>query len=167
MADSAHQPRDSAGRFKSSQLDPKSTSNLGPEPPAVSAVQHQAMTEEEYNEELKAATALKDALDRERAHQEIMRVGVTDEEVLTMLTVAMMAKFTIVWADTKLLCSDSPDCMRRLPEILQWLERVVPRARNLARRMFDIACYVDWRVRGKLSDILRFDPGRMRAKNVH
>ena len=104
MADSALPPRDSAGRFsKAGDNHDQVEDPSGPitEPPVLSNSEREA--------ELAAAAALKDAVDRNRAEQDILRVNVKDEEVWTILTVAMMAKFTTVWADDRLKCSDSPD----------------------------------------------------------
>ena len=116
MPDVGKSPRDAAGRFVSADAnnDPDlDRSDVAPGPTAE---------REGYESELKAATALHEAMEKERAQQAIMRLVVTDEEVFTILTVAMMVRFTNGWAEDKLKCSDAPDCMRRLPEILAWLD---------------------------------------------
>ena len=112
MADKATAPpRGPDGRFVGGTSDPNlwrsgTGDRAAPSSPSAGS--------DTYAVQLEAATKLKVSLERRQAEQEILRAHVRDEDVLTILTVAMMAKFTVVWADCKLVCSDAPDCMRRL-----------------------------------------------------
>ena len=54
--------------------------------------------------------------------------------------------------------SGDADALRRDAENLAWLERAVPKFRNLAPQMYDICCYVDYRIRRRLHTLLAFDP---------
>ena len=96
----------------------------------------------------------------------MLRVQWVDDSIMTIVTTALMLKFSLVWGDQPLKCSADPDALARLPEILVWLEAAVPRARNLARRMFDIACYVDWCLRKTIVPFFAFDPGDIDALGV-
>ena len=110
-------------------------------------------TADEYQQELERATALRAVQAKEEEEAAVMRIQYSDAEFSTVLTVAMMAKFTLTWGDKPLLCSGDAGALARLPDILVWLEASIPRARILAPVMFRIAAYVDWRIRGKMSDI--------------
>ena len=124
--------RDSHGRFTKTSLE----------------VGHGAdLVGEEYKAELERAKALREVQKKEEEEAEIMRVQYCDADIPTLLTVAMMAKFTLTWGDKPLLCSGDADALARLPDILVWLEAAIPRARNLAPLMFNLAAYVDWRIR--------------------
>ena len=104
MADKANAPpRGSDGRFVSGTSDPKLRNSSTRDSTAQSSSDAGTDT---YAVQLEAATKLKASLERRQAEQEILRAHVRDEDVLTVLTVAMMAKFTVVWADCKLVCSD-------------------------------------------------------------
>ena len=158
--------RDSHGRFTAEEsTDGKTLIHDVVELESEAAGQPE-MSREEHEEVVKAANAMKKEQERIAEESAIIRVPVADDSVMTILTFALMAKFTVVWGEYPLKCSGDPDALRRLPEILDWLERAIPRARNLAPRMFELACYVNWRVRKKLSDILQFDPSVMHNLEV-
>ena len=97
MADKPAPNRDSAGRFTASKVS-------GRRHEVLTTDSLSGLSDEEYEKELAAARKVMEAQEKERADQAVFRVKVLDEEILTILTVAMMAKFTTVWADDRLKC---------------------------------------------------------------
>ena len=75
---------------------------------------------EDYENMVEAARASKDAYDVEVAEAAETRIVYKDDDVLTIVTAAMLVKFTLCWGDHKLQCSGDADALSRLPEILLW-----------------------------------------------
>ena len=125
---------------------------------AASVKFEDGLTPTEYATALAEAKALKDSQDKAAEDAKVWRVEWQDDQIMTILTAAMVVNFSKVMGENVLNCSGDADALARLPEILTWLEVCIPRARNLARRMCDLACYVDWRLRGATCALLGFDP---------
>ena len=84
MSNRTEPPRNVRGQFTTADPSDQKSGN-------TSVAGSLGLSASEYADELAAATKLKDVLEKERAEQAIFRVEVTDEEVSTILTVAMMA----------------------------------------------------------------------------
>ena len=116
------------------------------------------LSDEEHRAALAEAQALKDKEDKELAEAKILRRTVDVSTINTIMTLAMIAKWVVVWNDAPLQGSGDADAMSKHTEILAWIERVLPKFRTLAPECYDLCCYVDYRIRGKLSSLLQFDP---------
>ena len=76
----------------------------------------------------------KAAAEREAAELEeaaLLRRKITDADVATICTLAMVTSFVKVWADCPLASSVDADALRKHPDNLRWLEKVMPKFRPL------------------------------------